>query len=54
MNKIEFPSYNQVLQAIEKLKKVEWPKFDNETSISDLIKKIDEIFVAKEAEIMKV
>jgi hypothetical protein len=44
MNKIEFPSYNQVLQAIEKLKKVEWPKFDNETSISDLIKKIDEIY----------
>ncbi len=44
MNKIDFPNYNQVLKAIDKLKNVEWPKFDNQTPTSDIIKKFEELY----------
>lgn len=44
MNKIDFPNYNQVLEAIDKLKNVEWPQFDNQTPTSDIIKKFEELY----------
>ncbi len=40
MNYIDFPSYNQVLKAIDKLKNLKFPKLDCQTPTSDLIKNL--------------
>lgn len=44
MNKIDFPNYKEVLKAIDNLKNLKWPKFDDQTPSSVIIKKYEELY----------